>query len=369
MDACFTWLESASEQVDRLLDQYEESDYYAAVFEESDTETAKKSGIMDKATTIVQNMINSLRKIFNKIKEGLNNAMNWIKADGAEKTKYQKFVEECKNNPEFAGKKVTFKDYEEIIQAYDKTLTKAENDYRKLKDDDAAGRTTVGDKISADVAAAGEKIKEDIAKGMKFVAESGKELTASMTVQALLAKCKNSRDEAISIQNHIAKNEFALSILEKELGKKEVRKFKRKVAFLNMKANILTFIGKGRHRQELTLTESIKAAILGVDGVYRNSSKTNKDPEAGNLKIGANVVKNTMQVLNRGEHTKSAVKGVGKTGGKILGTGAKIAARSAKEYESSKVDWMLRAREAKREDKYDRKSRENEAKRNAKKND
>ena len=68
MDACFAWLESASEEVDRLLDQYVETDMYGAVFEESDDQTAKNATIKDKAVTIVQNMINALKKILKIVK-------------------------------------------------------------------------------------------------------------------------------------------------------------------------------------------------------------------------------------------------------------------------------------------------------------
>lgn len=359
MDACFAWLESASEEVDRLLDQYVETDMYGAVFEESDDQTAKNATIKDKAVTIVQNMINALRKIFSKIKEAINTAISWVNMDSSEETKYKKFVEECKKNPEFANKKVTYKDYQKAIDIYNKTLDKAEADYRGLKDDEAANRVTTADTISKDVAAAGERIKNDIEAGVQkaasLVASSGGELTASMTVQALLAKCKNSREEAIWVKNKIAKNEMLLGILEKELGKKEVFKFKAKVSLLNLKATILTKIGKARHREALTLSESIQAAIVGVDGVYRGSSKENKGPEAGNGKITANTVVNTAKILNRSKTTKGMAK-------KVIGTGASIGSRAGIEYARTLSERKEAARNAKALNEQDLKARENQKK-------
>lgn len=347
------FVENSADQVDALLDKYVEMSYYDEVFESTDEQLAKNDALADKSESILKKMIEAIKRVFGKIKEMIDTMVSWVKSSGTEKTKYKKFVEECKNNPEFAKMKVTFKDYQEITDVYAKTLNKAESDYRSLKDEEIEQRPNVVERMKNDLE---EGLKNAAAKVATITKESGKELTASMTVQALLAKCKNSTAEAIAIKKFIDQDYLLLKIIEKELGKKEVKKFKRKVKILNIRARFLNRIGFGRQRHALTVSESIKAAISGVDAVY--AKKTGKEQKTVLNTI--NTTSNVAQILGRTDVAKDTVKSA-------VGTAASMASEVGTEYVKGRVGAYKNRQDAKYADISDQKVRQRDARREERK--
>ena len=240
------------------------------------TENAKTE---EKAVSLIQKSLQFIRKIGERIKEIIDTIISWISTDGSEKSAYKKFVQEAKNNPEFAGKKITIHDYRAINAEYEKVLSKAEKDYQKLKDEEAANRPNFFKDIAAE-------IKSVSVKSAKVAAAAA----TSFSVQTALEYCRQNRQNAYIIKRAISNNLLIMKALEMELGKKEVRKFKKKVNALTSKSKIIRTIYGGRLEQSKTLKETISdtlSSIRGVSGTIKGITEGEVGKQLGLTKQGA----------------------------------------------------------------------------------
>lgn len=327
LTAGFNWIESASEEVDRLTSQWKDVGYYESVFEEGTEDVeAKNEEISQKSSNILKNMVTAIKKLFEKIKEKIDMALNYFRADDKSISEYEEFLRKAKEDPEFAKKKISFNDFTKANNVYNAALKEAEDKYRSFKDEKDAEKPNVLEKFERDVEKAKNTLKTKLAKAAKIAGKAGGEVATSISVEAALKMAKSSAEGARSVKNFLKYDYIFVSQIEKALGNKELRKFKRKIRHLNAKMSFLNFITRGREGQVIGLEDSVKSVFVGLRGV---TGKGNALTRAGEIST------TTSRVLNR---TKTAKKLVGKAGEEIAKDTATYVAGAVSGRHETKLD-------------------------------
>ena len=265
MDACISYFD----QVDALLESYDERPLYDAVFNEaSDDVDVANAETEEKAISLLQKAINAMKALIQKIKDILNTVISWVKADNAEISEYKKFCQQIKQNPELKNKKVTLRDYRQVIAEYDKQLGDAEKKYRAMKDEEAANKPNFADDVKAGIAATGKK-----------VASIATSVGASFTVESALEYARQNTKNAALVQTIIDNDFLILKALEKSLGAKEIRKFKWKVKALNCRCRVVRTILGGRMEQSKTIKDTVADTFSSIRSLIGGSKRAlgNKD--------------------------------------------------------------------------------------------
>ena len=300
MDACLGYLH----EVDVLMESYIELPLYKDIFEAADPEiataTAKNAEIEEKSMNLLQKALKFIRDIFDKIKEMIKTIFTWIGMSKDEKTAYAQFVEECKCNPEFAGMKVSIHDYRAINEEYNKTLKQYENEYSKIRGEEEEARPTFE-----------KSIKEGLDKLREKVTRIAAAEASAFTVEGVLNYARACRENAAKVEFMLNFDIGLLDELEKQLGKKEIKKFKKNVKKLQSKIPIVRRIAGGRQEQVKTLRDSLKEVITNVKEVKKiHKMAGNKESVAGEDIKG---IKKTVRKAEKG-----AVKMVYSTGKSVL---------------------------------------------------
>lgn len=264
MDAVTMYLEAA----DLLLEDYKEISYFSEVFEAGDESIQenqqKNAEIEKKSTSLLSKAITGIKAIFKRIRDLIDDVIAYVKADGTKKSQYQEFCEAIKNNPEFAKKKVTFKQYSIIAKQWNERLSAEEAQYRKIKDEELENKET----FAKDIEAGWEKARAKIL-------DKGKVVAKEVPVEFLIQEAKTCRDGALSARNKLNWYEMILGNLEKDLGKKEAKKVKRKLKMLSSRFALVRKLAGGLETEYLTWRDALKN-VFSVDAV-KNVLSRNKE--------------------------------------------------------------------------------------------
>lgn len=319
MDAVTMYLEAAN----LLLDDYQEVSYYQAVFEAGEEDTAsvmeKNAEIEKKTESLLSKAIKGIKAIFQKIRQLISDVMSYVKADGSTKSQYQKFCEEVKSNPEFAKKKVSFKQYSIIAKEWDKVLTDQEAQYRKIKDDELENKPT----FAKDIEAAWDKTREKIGDISKVAAKE-------VAVEYLIQEAKTCRDGALSAKSKLNWYEMILGDLEKELGKKETKKVKRKLKMLSSRFALVRKLAGGLEKEYLTWKDAMKntfGAAGAIDIVTRNE-KIGDAVKSTGMEVGRIAAKGTALGVADAHEDQRKLKKIAKNHPKEIANLKEIMGRS-----------------------------------------
>lgn len=311
MDACLGYLH----EIDVLLESYQELPLYQEIFEVADPEmgaiSAKNAEIEDRSVNLLQKAINAIREIFKRIKEMIKTIFTWFGMSKDEKTAYQEFVKQCKSDPELAKKKVTIHDFRKINDEYNKDLKMYEDQYKSEKDKEAEIRPNLITDVQKSISNLGKKAANILA------AEA-----SSFTVESALTYAKACQENAAKVDIMLNFDMGLLDEIEKELGKKEVKKFKRKIKMLSSRHKFIRALAGGRQQQIKTLKDSIQETLTNVRSVLKvhnragnKNSAAHEDIHGMNKTVGAGVkgvakfgVKTGETVLEKRSYAKKAYK-------------------------------------------------------------
>lgn len=251
MDLCMSYLYEASQ----LANDYKEVDLYHEIFEGSamDAINAQNEQIVGKSESLLTKAANMIKAIIRKAQEIISNVMSWFKADDSEKDQFRKFREECKNNPEFANKKITLTNWREIDAKYSTAIKKAEAEYKTCKDEENAAKP---------------KILSSLTKYLGNITKAG---VLSVTVEGALKMAEESQTAAFAIKGALDKDLGVIDQLEQSIGKKETKKFKRKINGLNSKFAIRRWIAGAREKQAEGQQGKIREIFSKVRTAYLDS--------------------------------------------------------------------------------------------------
>jgi hypothetical protein len=250
MDA-MVYLEAA----DLLLEDYKEISYYDAVFEDVAADEKNNDEIVKKSQNLLQKGISAIRRLLEKIRNTIKDIMKYFKSDAQTRSAYDNFAAAIEQNREFAGKKVTFRDYEKIAKAWTEEMDDEENFYRGLKDEEIARKPS----FEQDVSEMWGKAREKIGEYSKIAAKE-------VSVQYLLESAKRCQTMAEKANTRLKLYDTWIGSLEKDLGKREARIVKIKMRMLSSRLKIIRMLAGGKEKEYLTWKDAVKN-IFTVDAV------------------------------------------------------------------------------------------------------
>lgn len=261
MDLCMSYFQ----QLDVLLESYEEIPLSEFIFEAEDPEVAEKTAsnaaVEEKSMNILQKISKTVRGIFQNIKDMINHILGWFKLDKTEKDGFKKFAEECKKNPEFRGKTVTLHDYRKINEEREKLLSQAEKKYKALKDEEIENKPDIM-----------KDIQRELQKVGAQASSIAKNAGAKFTTETALKYARTCQNNAIKVQMMIDFDMGLLDSLEKEMSKKDIKKFKRKVRMLSSRWKVIRWIAGGREDQSATLRSTLGEISKALRGNFHSGS-------------------------------------------------------------------------------------------------
>ena len=266
----------------------------------------KNQSVMVNVVNLVGRLIKECKNLILKILNSIKNAVDYVFLKKEDKERYAQYEAYLKTHPAYKGKTVTVKDWKKIEKKYDIALKEAET-------------------LSKQVAS-GSISQEEMRKREKTILDDlgdvGTTCLSVMTVDAALRIAKQSEDGAKKIKIMLDHDQLLIEQLEKDLGDKEVAKFRNKIDslcqqtyFTNLKAKIL-----GKKQKDLTTAVSDT-----IDEIAK--VPTGNKGFLGNLVEGASyamknrgMIAKGAKVLAKDKETRDSAKRVMQKGKEIKGT-------------------------------------------------
>lgn len=270
------------------IDSYIDISLADSFFEETekDTETIEHNdSVLKKATEAIKKAVQALIKMVKDTLEKIQVFVKdrWLTAD--ERRRFKEFKEMVKSDPELAKQKVTIMDFREYEKLYDEAIKKLEEEAKKEEPSDEVG----------------EEIVSNLAKKIADLTNKGKDVATRAAMAVTLRTALDIADRnalcAKAIKLALDEELISLQNVEKELGKRESNKFKRKIDWYAKDGWLHRFKVKTLQKKELTLAACLRdqknkllafaktdenGNITGVNaktvarGMYKNSDITTK---------------------------------------------------------------------------------------------
>lgn len=284
-------LESLNE-VDRILADCKDVHLYNWIFEEDDPETAAQLKTnaegATKADSLLRRAINKIKEIFNKIRAGIHNLIEYWGASKDEKAEFEEFCKKAQSDPNLKNQKVTFHDYSQLMRDLDSDCADFEKQYTDFKNSELEENPNLLKKIESKLNEAGIKSKE--------IAQAE---AASFTLEVAIRYAKQSRAHAQKVQKWLNFDLGLVDAIEKELGSKEIRKFQKKIKKLNSSLGIIRAIAGGREKEYKTLQDAINESTHSIKSLMRTHHRARNGAHAEQVrgaekdlvKVGKGIVK------------------------------------------------------------------------------
>lgn len=286
-------------EASKYIDQMKEVSLYSALFEAEGKDVESKDEVVnaelgEKSANLLQRAIEAVKKIIDKIRKTASNILDYLKLGKSEKEAYNEFVRKCKEDKEFAGQKVTVKNWKEIDKAYDDLIAEIQREIEKVERTKEEARPQV---IKA--------FEEKIAK----MGPSVKNAVVQVALDQLVTRAKYDEEMAINVQRALEIDSRRLDGLTSELKKKEVRRSKRKLRWMTSSNRLLRYLAGVRH-EKLTIHEQAMKEERDIRRAYLKSAakvtvRYGKDLGAGKVaKIGFDVLNQTgSDIINAKKRT------------------------------------------------------------------
>lgn len=233
-DICMFYLMEA----DKCIAQMTEVSVYQSVFEATEGDPGavaaeqKNEALGQQSASLIEKAINAIKALYQKIKDTIGNIFAYFKLDKNEKAQYEEFIKKCQIDPELKGKKVTVKDWKKIDAEYAKVVDEIKKEIELAK----KGTEKPG-------------IIETLKNKITGVSSFAKKATIQVALDQLAIRAKYNKDFATRLEDFCDKDIFILNQLSKEVGHKEVNKFKKKVSRVNNPTKLMRLLSYCRKEQ------------------------------------------------------------------------------------------------------------------------
>ena len=242
----------------------ESIDYYSDLLLKYDTIWCFESGNEEKKKGLVQNVwgmiktiINEARKIIQKGLDKISEHIRYGLMSKKRKEEFHQVQEMMKKHPKLANKKITVKNYQYIMNEYDKI----EKSIVQMMNDSS-------------VDAKGMNLKtHDMLRNLSSTASS---LTAAITIDACMKFARQSPQMAQEIQQKLSKSSTLLDNIENQLGTKEREKFQQDINRLTKESTYHKLISMVCAEKEKTLDE----CVTEIFNDYKDALQTITNPNA-----------------------------------------------------------------------------------------
>lgn len=185
------------------------------LFFEDGEEVVQNQENGNKSVGFLKKAINAVKEMIKRIVDSVTTFFQTMFMGKDEKDKFKKFKEAVKNDPEFAGKKVTVKDFRDISKRYQEALNVIDNGIAATQ------------KAKADKAA---QIAEQVTnKAQAILKGVGDTTKAVFSVDTALRLAEGNRSIAKWINSKLNEESYAMRYIESQLGNERARDFKKRV--------------------------------------------------------------------------------------------------------------------------------------------
>lgn len=281
MDPFFTYLVESHKALSKIeplttnqiLFEAEDNEKVAQIARNNEKNAEKSQNMFMKAITALKNLID-------KVIDAIKNFIDYLGLSKDQKAMYKEFRAKVKNNPEFAGKKVTVKVCLNAKQVYGNLIKEVENKYKNAKDAEADARN-----------AEYTKILDNVKNNLTYV-------TKSVSLAALCKMIDENEAFAREIEAAIMMDKMTVNNLEKTYGKKGVKDIQDHIKVKTTKTGMfkLGFTGlKIRIRQKESecvgdtlknLTKDIPALMSAASAIDKEKTDTIKNDVMDVVKVG-----------------------------------------------------------------------------------
>lgn len=310
MDLCISYLNDANNSINQIkeLPLFESVFTEAEELEKIDDENSKAS---EKSVSLLRKALSVVKGIYDTIKQIIKDFVDYVKLSSSEKDQFKKFEEECKNNPEFANKKITVKNWKAIESAYNEAIGIAEKEIKEMsrRKDEARPNVLKYFKTSAEKAAG-----------------IAKDATIEITVQKAISIAKDSPKVAKQLYDVMDSDNAFTQQLEAELGEKQYKKTKKELKHLSSKIHLVRLLAGARKAKAKEETDNEKNIISQLWKVYKstkNVTKRNDDAKdvyngikSTAFDTGKEVVKQTLKTKREEKKKEKDIKKLKKALGK-----------------------------------------------------
>lgn len=284
--------------IEETMKEWIEIDEYSILFESTSDPVVnaqmKNEEIADRSTNIVVRAIKGVIRMITSFIESITNFFAELTMSGDERAVFNNLREQIKNNPALKNKKFTVKDFRKIGKDYDTILSNIDKELVKAKADDKYGL----DKIISDA--------------KDFL---GKTLTTSsviVTSDVAIKMAESDQNIAKGINLILKNDKKTMSELEKSLGKKETKNFKKRINSAAKFSTLTQLKIKILRRKYDTLEDCVKSTIsdLSKGGfmnpftrmgkLFRSNEDTKqvvKAAEKASIAAGKGAIKGTVQAV------------------------------------------------------------------------
>ena len=223
---CFEYLNEAQS----YINQYHEIDMYDAIFEAKNADVEAKIIDNEKSN---DGAFAALQKAASAVMEMIANAFKTIIggieslfSSKSEKENFAQIKEAIKNNPDLANKKVRFFDFKHQTEEWKKIEAAAADADKRM----AAGENVDISGLLADI--------------NRYTNALGKGAVGTVAAQTAINACYGNKEFARTLSAAMARDGKIMGEINKTLGKREARKFKREVNSLANDNKIASLFGK-----------------------------------------------------------------------------------------------------------------------------
>lgn len=282
-DMAMFYIEESQHYIDKLV----EIPLYDSLFEATEGNPTVVSMEQNnaangqKAESMLHKAIEAIKSIYNRIKDALVNMWNYLKLKPDEKDAYNAFVKKCKEDPAFANKKITVKDFQAIDKQYDELIREVEAEIEKVKRSDEAMKPT---------------IMKSLENKLRQIGNFADKATRTVVAEQLINRAKYNEGFAqeLGFMNDVG----VLDLLTKGLDPKDQKKYNKQVQRINSTSRLVRFLAGVRgqkadlHKQaafeEKKMMQALGKSALKATVKYGNGIKGVKEVGSVGLAIAKN---------------------------------------------------------------------------------
>ena len=252
------------------LRDYKEIDEYTSIFEAEDPEVEKTEKKNQEAANKSQGFLKkafaSIKKAIITLMKNIGDFIDRLSLSKDERMSLERMEEMMRQNPELKNKKITVKDYRKIISQIDEYTDAVEKQIRS----DKANQDSEVEKLLGNI---GDFLKGNL-EGTSVI------LSADVARNKAISDIKSAKEIKLLLNSDIG----LMEKLEKELGKKEAKKFKRDISKYASTNKLYSMLVRLRKKKYDTLSECIKGSMVNLGkaiitgrGSMANSLKNNEN--------------------------------------------------------------------------------------------
>lgn len=202
-------------QLKILSESYIELTPYQLMYEADQPDVSnamqKNANIQTQSDNLIIKLIKGVITLIKNIISSITNFFSELFMGSDERKLYEQYQQMIQSNPEFANKKITVKDFRQIIQKEDDMYQQGKAELERA----AAENRPPSEQMFNNIL---DLVKNGIGAG-----------TAIMTTEVAIKAARSNIGTAKLIQKALNDHEDIMVQLEKNLGKKEAKKFKKEI--------------------------------------------------------------------------------------------------------------------------------------------